>query len=477
MRKYFWLLLVFWATTGAVQAQEIGRHESPHNDCIEPTTEHFHWRVIGGRRVATEIKNPEDLRKFIAENPANWRRIVIDEWKWEPVLLGKVLEAVQAGRIVSISWDEIRQRLRDDLSLENYIIQTKIPTCIILRNMMMGPSAENPGSPPESAGTALYDPTDMKPASAYMFKASDFTWAVFVCFCSNPAEVDLPSIPVTDMRIKKSGRNVTANDTTFKEETPANPGNRVQFVVEIDSAGNQRIHHSVITRDVLPTRTTFVSGSMTLDDVPVTQSQEKEFFRTGINLGDFPPDTKKAVKFDVVVVRAEEFRAEASATEIVRVTLTNRAFVKSDEMREKEADARIIVVIQPQVPQLTLAKEVQSIKAGRGTEFFESISATAEEDIRYRATLTTRDSTIAQRPKIRDSLNNLVIYKERTLMINGRQASREEEMRFFQDGIELPEMQPNATLTIVYEAEVARTSSFQVDREYRLENEIIVATD
>lgn len=455
MRKILLAVLVLVIFFGVDGFAQVNDQEFDPSSGIDPDTGCKLWTVVGGPRRVSDDK-PTTTEKLLEKYVLMKDLIVGMGYDFD-----LVYDRAQKG--IGIEMIEYTAAEAPIYKRSTYSIDQKTP---MLTSGCVKPAWE--GKQPLWHQTFSDLPMPLPALDTYIN-------------CSNTsASGELREIRLTleyKLNIEKMGLNLTANETQFKEDTPANPENHLRFEVKFSSAGSNTDQHNVTVRDVLPSRLRFIPKSLLLEGRSVSATDENAFFEKGINIGTLPQGEERTIFFDALVAGATEFRDVASFTEVVRAVLTNRAYVKSDEIQEIENTAVVTVFVPQLVTQLRLTKGVQSLRGRQSTTFSESIRATIEERLRYQSILDAKGSNVGQRPRVRDSLDKRIIYRERTLMIGGRQATREQEIQFFQNGIELPEIPPNTAVTIVYEAEVTRSSEFQVDIDTILENQVFAQTD
>lgn len=158
-----------------------------------------------------------------------------------------------------------------------------------------------------------------------------FEFSGFITF---RARVGSQVVEDRGLSITKKVMNVTRGETTFRDSTTANPGDRVKFEIRFDLSGNAS-QNNVIVRDLLPSKLTRVDGSVREAGSSVSSTYESDLFGAGRNLGTLSAGTQKVITFEANVVDAGQFGGTT--------TLTNTANVRSDQVSTRQDDAEVIV--------------------------------------------------------------------------------------------------------------------------------------
>lgn len=136
-----------------------------------------------------------------------------------------------------------------------------------------------------------------------------------------------------NLSINKRVLNFTRGETTFRDSTSANPGDRLRFEIQFSTTGTAA-QTNVIARDVLSSsQLNFVSGSLRIDGVSV--ANEPEFFGSGRNFGTLSAGTSRTLTFEATVAGAGAFSGST--------TVINTANVRSDQVSTRQDDAPVLV--------------------------------------------------------------------------------------------------------------------------------------
>lgn len=135
-----------------------------------------------------------------------------------------------------------------------------------------------------------------------------------------------PEEPDRELRVVKEVSNLTRG-TGFGSSVSARTGDRVRFEINVTNTGDAR-QTNVRVRDALPTGLSFISGSGTID------GDDDDIFGllgSGLNIGSLDEDETVTIGFD------------ATVTASGNLTLTNRAFARSDQVSERQDQAQVFV--------------------------------------------------------------------------------------------------------------------------------------
>jgi uncharacterized repeat protein (TIGR01451 family)/fimbrial isopeptide formation D2 family protein len=136
------------------------------------------------------------------------------------------------------------------------------------------------------------------------------------------------SIQDTDGQYKSSIGNVHEGQTLTYEINVLNNGNVTAF--------------NPVVRDVMPKFTTFVPGSLTIDNAYQAASTEQAFNGTGMVLTNLTPGLGKVIRFQVRVVDCPDYG---------NTVITNTAYVKANEIAEIASNA-VTATVQVNLPKL-----------------------------------------------------------------------------------------------------------------------------
>lgn len=157
-----------------------------------------------------------------------------------------------------------------------------------------------------------------------------FEFSGFVTFRARVGQVGQDR----NLSLIKRVLNVTKGETSFRDSTIANPGDRLRFEIRFDLGGNAS-QNNVIVRDILPSRVSRVDGSVREGGGTVSSSYESDLFGSGRNLGTLSAGSSKTITFEANVSDSSQF--------VGTNTLTNTANIRSDQVSTRQDDAEVIV--------------------------------------------------------------------------------------------------------------------------------------
>lgn len=136
---------------------------------------------------------------------------------------------------------------------------------------------------------------------------------------------------VQQMAVSKTVQNNNTN-TTFNDQVDAQPSHRLTFQIAVSPQSSNAALQNVVLRDTLPSKLTFVSGSLNVNGSP---QSEGNFFTSGLNLGTIQPGSQVIVTFQADVASASSFTVgnceiltnSATATASGNLTASDTALV------------------------------------------------------------------------------------------------------------------------------------------------------
>lgn len=108
---------------------------------------------------------------------------------------------------------------------------------------------------------------------------------------------------VQQMAVSKTVQN-NNTQTTFNDQVDAQPSHRLTFQIAVSPQNSNAALQNVVLRDTLPSKLTFVSGSLNVNGSP---QSEGNFFTSGLNLGTIQPGSQVIVTFQADVAGASSF--------------------------------------------------------------------------------------------------------------------------------------------------------------------------
>jgi len=113
--------------------------------------------------------------------------------------------------------------------------------------------------------------------------------------------IEMPSISEdTYITVSKLARNITKGSNTWSNTITAEPGDLVQFQIEVINNGNNNAENLILT-DTLPSRMTYL-GNLQVSGVTKTGN-----IASGINIGYVSPGYKKTTIFNAIVNAQNNF--------------------------------------------------------------------------------------------------------------------------------------------------------------------------
>ena len=132
---------------------------------------------------------------------------------------------------------------------------------------------------------------------------------------------------IFDISIDKTVRNNKAA-ATFLEQADADPSDRVTFKLVITPGNSNQALQNVVLRDVLPTKLTFVTGTLNVDGT--IRNEGGLFTGSGFNLGALNPGQQVVVTFQTDVASTSNFNVGACEILTNYASVTSGTFTDSD---------------------------------------------------------------------------------------------------------------------------------------------------
>jgi uncharacterized repeat protein (TIGR01451 family) len=131
--------------------------------------------------------------------------------------------------------------------------------------------------------------------------------------------------------ISKLGRNISQGQTGLLDSFMANPGEEVEFSIQVTNVGNAELTNVKIW-DNLPNNVSIISGSTTIDGI----SWGGDVIGAGLVLGSVPQGQTKTIKFRAQIASADKFGSGST-------TLVNTAYVSANNVAQLSDQASIII--------------------------------------------------------------------------------------------------------------------------------------
>src|SRR5258708_3943843 len=201
--------------------------------------------------------------------------------------------------------------------------------------------------------------------------------------------VDKIAPQVGTISLTKNVRNVTQGQTVFSSSSTANPGDQVEFQMQVSASGGNV--DNVIFSDQLPNRLIYVNNSLTVDGVASGNNLGV------VILGNFTSGRTKKVIIRAKVAGTSEFPTGST-------TLTNIANVTSNS-NSASASANVVVNIGSVTPvvNLNITKLVRNVTQNQ-SGFVKSAAANPVDTIQFQIQTSVSGNTAAQNVVVRDSL-------------------------------------------------------------------------
>lgn len=178
-----------------------------------------------------------------------------------------------------------------------------------------------------------------------------------------------------NISVQKTVRNVSRSETAFVDQVAASPAEQVEFQIRV-TASNGTVNN-VNVSDALPSRLSFIPGSVTIDGSASGSSL------SSIPLGNMNNNTR-TILFRAQVASASEFPSSA--------TLTNTATVTSSVGQAQDSASVVVSVVPPGNPTISITKTVRNVSRGQ-TAFTDSVSASPSEQVEFQVTVSTANAT------------------------------------------------------------------------------------
>src|SRR5258708_2545716 len=198
---------------------------------------------------------------------------------------------------------------------------------------------------------------------------------------------------VGTISLTKNVRNVTKAQRVFLSSSTANPGDQVEFQMQVSASGGNV--DNVIFSDQLPNRLIYVNNSLTVDGVASGNNLGV------VSLGNFTSGLTKKVIIRATVAGTSEFPTGST-------TLTNIANVTSNS-NSSSASANVVVNIGSVTPvvNLNITKLVRNVTQNQ-SGFVKSAAANPGDTIQFQIQTSVSGNTAAQNVVVRDSLPSSV---------------------------------------------------------------------
>lgn len=221
-------------------------------------------------------------------------------------------------------WDDVTLNAGQDFNL------AYVPGSATFHNNSVGKAPQGvalPDSIVTSAGALLgYDKLDGKIPGCYQYSG-------YVYFKVKPQF----ATPTTDFSISKQVRKDGATDG-FKESTAVNPGDTVNYRVEVKNTGTAALNN-IVLKDQLPQGVSFVPGSAKIlngnNQSGAVLAGGDNIVTSGVNIGSYAAGTNAFVVFNAKVAD------NAQLPTCGPITLTNTASAQPEGQNPKSDTADV----------------------------------------------------------------------------------------------------------------------------------------
>lgn len=199
----------------------------------------------------------------------------------------------------------------------------------------------------------------------------------------------------SNLSISKTVQNLTQG-SSISGSVNANPGDKVEFTLRVNSSSNSQTVNNVRVWDILPSGLTYVPGSTRVDG----SWQNDGVVSGGINLGSLYQSQAKNIIFDATVNSGLNTQ-----------TLSNWVYVSADNVSQQSSMAQVLVNNSTPaiVSACALTKKVENLSSPNGTNF--SNSALPGDTLRYTISYTNCASSILNNVQIIDVLPSYTTFK------------------------------------------------------------------
>ncbi len=228
-------------------------------------------------------------------------------------------------------------------------------------------------------------------------------FAGFVTFKFRTKVKEVPQI-----QIEKTVRNISKDGEQFSKETLANPGDEVEFKIDVTNGGNIDIDDAVL-KDILPGGLVFQSGSLKKvfggNTTNLSDADAAKLFGAGLSLETLAPEGAKMIEF--------LFKAKTLTSLKEGNIETNKAIVTAKGMT-KESTASVKIV-EKKVPNIVESKSAYNDTKKQDAE---KIAASRGDLITYKL-ITKNTGTGCTEVEIMDDISQILANAEVTSISDG----------------------------------------------------------
>ncbi len=256
------------------------------------------------------------------------------------------------------------------------------------------------------------------------------------------------------INLVKLVRNVTAGQSAFATSTSANPGDQVEFQLQVSVLGSTVTN--VVLTDTLPSRLTYINNSLTVDGTPSGNSL------SGLSLGSINGSQTKLVVLRATVADASQFSAG-------NTTLVNTGSVTSSANSMQSSASVVVSYTPPTAGTISIVKTVRNVTQNQNA-FVSTTSANPGDTVEFRIQATATGGAVSN-AIIRDDLPLRLNYVNNSLTIEN--ASGNNNLA----SINLGNLTANQTKTVLLRATVAQAALFTTGNTILINSAIVPATN
>jgi len=237
------------------------------------------------------------------------------------------------------------------------------------------------------------------------------------------------------LSVVKLSRNLTAGQTVFTDNISANPGDQVQFQIQVSTSGNTTAQNVVVT-DTLPANFSLSSGSLVN------------------NLGNMTAGSVQTVTLTANIASDSNFDCGSTTrTNTVQATATNS---------NSATDTTNVVVLRSNgcggggsnFVTLSFTKEVRNISTN--TSFANTVNASNNDRVQFKLVVRNNNvSTAANNVRITDTLPSGLTYIPGSFFVDFGSASG----NLFSGGENLGNLSAGQSRTITFDAQVIASTT------------------
>jgi len=194
------------------------------------------------------------------------------------------------------------------------------------------------------------------------------------------------------LNISKTVRNLTTNQTSLSVSANANQGDKVLFLIQVNTPVNAQALTNVRVWDSLPAGLTYVNGSTRIDNGYTNDG----LVTGGINIGTLYANQSRSINFEATV-----------SNNYSNSTLINYAYTSADGIPQNSSFAQV-VLSQGTATASNLSKRVENLTSPNGTNT--DNTASVGDTLRYTISYVNNSGTTLTNAQILDVLPSYTTY-------------------------------------------------------------------